>query len=147
MLLDRPVHRYRVPSKTRLAVQEMGAQRLRRQAIAARKRWFTMLGLLASKWPHTQSIEPGGSTRAVDGIERTRLLARIREFRRFLEQQLIAAPLEQVLSLANAADDLQALEAEVVNAERGANRNPEARLAYQIKGPKDSSSAPVLLLV
>ncbi|MGO4392833.1 nickel-dependent hydrogenase large subunit [Variovorax sp. M-6] len=73
-----------------------------RQAIAARQRWFTMLGLLAGKWPHTQSIEPGGSTRAVDGAERTRLLARIREFRRFLEQQLFAAPLEQVLSLASA---------------------------------------------
>jgi Ni,Fe-hydrogenase I large subunit len=76
-----------------------------RQAIAARQRWFTMLGLLAGKWPHTQSIEPGGSTRAVDGAERTRLLARMREFRRFLEQQLFAAPLEQVLSLAS-ADDL-----------------------------------------
>lgn len=70
-----------------------------RQAIAARQRWFTMLGTLAGKWPHTQSIEPGGSSRAIDGAERIRLLSRIREFRRFLEQQLFAAPLEQVLSL------------------------------------------------
>uniref|UniRef100_UPI000D3D004B nickel-dependent hydrogenase large subunit n=1 Tax=unclassified Variovorax TaxID=663243 RepID=UPI000D3D004B len=70
-----------------------------RQAIAARQRWFTMLGTLAGKWPHTQSIEPGGSTRAIDSAERTRLLSRIREFRRFLEQQLFAAPLEQVLAL------------------------------------------------
>ena len=82
-----------------------------RRAIAARQRWFTMLGLLAGKWPHTQSIEPGGSTRAVDGAERTRLLARIREFRRFLEQQLFAAPLQQVLSLAS-ADALWAWDAQ-----------------------------------
>jgi len=33
-----------------------------RAAIAARQRWFEMLGTLAGKWPHTQSIEPGGST-------------------------------------------------------------------------------------
>ncbi len=27
-----------------------------RHAISARQRWFTMLGTLAGKWPHTQSI-------------------------------------------------------------------------------------------
>ena len=35
-----------------------------RAATAARQRWFTLLGTLGGKWPHTQSIEPGGSTRA-----------------------------------------------------------------------------------
>lgn len=70
-----------------------------RAAIAARQRWFTILGTLAGKWPHTQCIEPGGSTRAVDAAERLRLLARVREFRRFLEERLYGAPLEQVTGL------------------------------------------------
>lgn len=72
-----------------------------RQAIAARQRWFELLGTLAGKWPHTQSIEPGGSTRAVEAAERLRLLARVRAFRRFLEQQLFGAALEEVTALDN----------------------------------------------
>ena len=75
-----------------------------RAAIAARQRWFVMLGTLAGKWPHTQSIEPGGSTRAVEAAERTRLLVRVREFRGFLERELFAAPLEQVDALASEAE-------------------------------------------
>lgn len=67
-----------------------------RAAIAARQRLFTLLGTLAGKWPHTQTIEPGGSSRAVEPAERVRLLTRLREFRRFLEQNTFAAPLEQV---------------------------------------------------
>ena len=70
-----------------------------RAAIAARQRWFTLLGTLAGKWPHTQSIEPGGSTRPVEVAERIRLLAMVRDFRGFLERQLFAAPLEQITSL------------------------------------------------
>lgn len=59
-----------------------------RKAIAARARWFELMGTLAGKWPHTQSLEPGGSSRAVEPAERTRLLARVREFRGFLEREL-----------------------------------------------------------
>jgi uptake hydrogenase large subunit len=59
-----------------------------RKAIAARQRWFELLGTLAGKWPHTQGLEPGGSSRAVEPAERTRLLARVREFRGFLEREL-----------------------------------------------------------
>lgn len=70
-----------------------------RAAIAARQRWFTLLGTLAGKWPHTQSIDPGGSTRAIDAAERVRLLARVREFRRFLETHTYGAPLETVVAL------------------------------------------------
>jgi len=70
-----------------------------RAATAARQRWFTLLGTLGGKWPHTQSVEPGGSTRAIDAAERVRLLARVREFRRFLEHQLFDVPLEAIASL------------------------------------------------
>ncbi len=70
-----------------------------REAIAARQRWFTLLGTLGGKWPHTQSIEPGGSSRAVDQAERIRLLSKLREFRSFLERHLFAEPLESIAAM------------------------------------------------
>lgn len=72
-----------------------------RAATAARQRWLTLMGTLGGKWPHTQSIEPGGSTRAVEAVERVRLLARVREFRSFLERQLFGASLETMTELAS----------------------------------------------
>lgn len=70
-----------------------------RLALAARQRWFTLLGTLGGKWPHTHSIQPSGSSRAVDAGERIRLLARVREFRAFLEQTLFGAPLECIAAI------------------------------------------------
>lgn len=75
-----------------------------RLALAARMRWFTILGTLGGKWPHTQSIHPGGSSRAVEAAERIRLLAKVREFRVFLEQTLFQAPLEEVGALRSEAE-------------------------------------------
>jgi uptake hydrogenase large subunit len=82
-----------------------------RAATAARQRWLTLLGTLGGKWPHTQSIEPGGSTRAIDAAERVRLLAKVREFRGFLERQLFGAPLEALTELAS-EDELWAWHAQ-----------------------------------
>lgn len=70
-----------------------------RLALAARQRWFNLLGILGGKWPHTQAILPGGSSRAVERSERIRLLARVREFRSFLEQTTFGAPLEEVAAI------------------------------------------------
>ncbi len=70
-----------------------------RAALAARQRWFEIVGTLGGKWPHTHSIQPGGSARAVDASERLRLLARVRELRAFLEATTFAAPLEEVAGL------------------------------------------------
>lgn len=70
-----------------------------RLALAARQRWFMLLGTLGGKWPHTQSIQPGGSSRAIDSAERLRLLALVREMRAFLEQTLFGAPLEAIGAL------------------------------------------------
>lgn len=95
----RPVyarHRWHAEAVRRFA-PETGEQV--RAATAARQRWFTLLGTLGGKWPHTQSVEPGGSTRAIDAAERVRLLAKVREFRGFLERQLYGAPLEAVAAL------------------------------------------------
>lgn len=74
-----------------------------RAAIAARQRWFTLLGTLGGKWPHTHSVQPGGSTRAIDAAERLRLLARVREFRAFLERNTFGDALEAVAALDSAA--------------------------------------------
>ncbi|MEY4763386.1 MAG: hypothetical protein RI907_59 [Pseudomonadota bacterium] len=70
-----------------------------RQATAARQRWFQILGTLGGKWPHTQSLVPGGSARPVDLSERLRLLELVREMRAFLETTLFDAPLEAIASL------------------------------------------------
>lgn len=70
-----------------------------RLALAARKRWLDLIGTLGGKWPHTGSVHPGGSTRAIDPAERLRLLTRVREFRQFLERELFAAPLERINQL------------------------------------------------
>jgi len=70
-----------------------------RAAIAARQRWFELIGTLGGKWPHTHSIQPGGSSRAVDAAERLRLLAKVREFRAFLEATTFGAQLEEVATL------------------------------------------------
>ena len=72
-----------------------------RAATAARQRWLTLMGTLGGKWPHTQSIEPGGCARPIDAAERVRLLAKVREFRAFLERDFLAAPLESFTQLAD----------------------------------------------
>ncbi|WP_341892099.1 nickel-dependent hydrogenase large subunit [Variovorax sp. YR752] len=70
-----------------------------RAALAARQRWFEIMGTLGGKWPHTLSIQPGGSARGVEASERIRLLAKVREFRAFLERTTFGAPLEEVSAL------------------------------------------------
>lgn len=74
-----------------------------REAVAVRQRWFHIMGTLGGKWPHTQSIVPGGSTRNLSGAERYRLGARVAEMRSFLERVLWGAPLEEVLALPDQA--------------------------------------------
>jgi hydrogenase large subunit len=74
-----------------------------RRAIAARQRWFELMGTLGGRWPHTHSVLPGGSARAIEAAERSRLQGRVREFRRWLESDLFAAPLEQVVALESLA--------------------------------------------
>lgn len=93
------------------ALGSQGGGEHARAATAARQRWFTLMGTLGGKWPHTQSIAPGGSSRAIDAAERIRLLAKVREFRSFLETTLYAAPLEEVAGLRSEAE-LQAWHAQ-----------------------------------
>jgi Ni,Fe-hydrogenase I large subunit len=69
--------------------------------LPARAQFMHIMGILAGKWPHTLSIQPGGSTRAVAPGEAARLAAILRTFRRFLERQLIGDQLERVTALDN----------------------------------------------
>ena len=70
-----------------------------REALAVRQRWLQIMGTLGGKWPHTQSIVPGGSTHNLSGPERYRLGARVAEMRGFLERVMLGAALEEVLAL------------------------------------------------
>ena len=70
-----------------------------REAVAVRQCWLQIMGTLGGKWPHTQSIVPGGTSRGISSSERYRLGARVSEMRSFLERVLYAAPLEDVLAL------------------------------------------------
>ncbi len=69
------------------------------QAMAARKDFLHLMGIMAGKWPHTLTIQPGGSARAVESGERLRLLAILAQFRGFLERHLFGAPLERIVAL------------------------------------------------
>lgn len=70
-----------------------------REVLPARAEFLHLMGLLAGKWPHTLSIQPGGSTRPVQRQERLRLLTLISGFRRFLERTLFGDDLERICAL------------------------------------------------
>ena len=72
--------------------------------LTARAKFMEMMGLLAGKWPHTLAVQPGGSTRPLQGSEVIRLQRDLREFRRFLESVIFAAPLERIVELSSRAD-------------------------------------------
>ncbi len=69
------------------------------EVLPARTRFMHMMGLLAGKWPHTLAVQPGGSTRPLQGSEVYRLHRILREFRGFLESVTFGARLEEVAAL------------------------------------------------
>lgn len=75
------------------------------QMLPARAGLMNLMGVLAGKWPHTLSIQPGGSTRAITRAEQARLRLMLAGFRGFCETVLFAAPLEQVAAF-NSRDAL-----------------------------------------
>lgn len=72
-----------------------------REVLPARAEFLHLMGLLAGKWPHSLSIQPGGTTRPVQRHERLRLLAIVKGFRRFLEQTTFGDDLERVAAIEN----------------------------------------------
>lgn len=70
-----------------------------REALPARAGLLETMGPIAGKWPHSLAFRPGGATRAIDLGEQMRLIARLAEFRGFVEKTLFAAPIETVIEL------------------------------------------------
>ncbi len=73
-----------------------------REASNARAEFLHLMGLLAGKWPHTLSLQPGGSARPIETKEKVRLLAVLGSFRSFLESHTFGDRLEHVTALAGA---------------------------------------------
>ncbi len=73
------------------------------EVLPARAEFLHLMGILAGKWPHSLSIQPGGSTRAVDRQERSKIITIIHSFRRFLENHLFGDKLEIICALNSAA--------------------------------------------
>lgn len=67
--------------------------------LRARAEFMHITGILAGKWPHTLSLQPGGVTTSVGSAEKVQLLAILQEFRQFLEQILFGDRLEAVAEL------------------------------------------------
>lgn len=77
-----------------------------RDVLPARAAFMHLMGVLAGKWPHTQSLHPGGSAKPLAQGEVLQVVAVLREFRRFLENHVFGDRLEAVAELAG-ADDLE----------------------------------------
>ncbi|MDO6460930.1 nickel-dependent hydrogenase large subunit [Granulosicoccaceae sp. 1_MG-2023] len=67
--------------------------------LQARAAFLNITGILAGKWPHSMSLQPGGSTRAVAPQERIRLLALLGQFRQFLQTTLFGDSLDNIAAL------------------------------------------------
>ncbi len=78
-----------------------------RELLPARSQFMHLMGILAGKWPHTLTIQPGGSTRAVVPSELSRISAILSAFRAFLERTLFGDELERIVAL-ESAGELQA---------------------------------------
>ena len=74
-----------------------------RDMLPARAEFMHVAGLLAGKWPHTLTIQPGGSTKAVNKGEKARLRGLLSNFRRFLERFFFSAPLDSFVELKSKA--------------------------------------------
>jgi Ni,Fe-hydrogenase I large subunit len=76
------------------------------EVLPARAEFMHLMGVMAGKWPHTLSLQPGGSARPLEEAEVLRLVTVLRGFRRFLERHTFGDDLETVAAL----DSLAALE-------------------------------------
>lgn len=67
--------------------------------LPVRARFMNVMGYLAGKWPHTLSVQPGGSSRPLEMAEKLRLKILLAEFRGFLENTLFGDKLAAVAAL------------------------------------------------
>jgi hydrogenase large subunit len=69
------------------------------EILPVRAKFMNVMGYLAGKWPHTLSLQPGGSARPLEEAEKLRLKILLAEFRGFLEKTLFGDKLENVSAL------------------------------------------------
>lgn len=67
--------------------------------LPVRAKFMNVMGYLAGRWPHTLSVQPGGSSRPLEEAEKLRLKMLLAEFRAFLERTLFGDRLEAVAAL------------------------------------------------
>jgi hydrogenase large subunit len=67
--------------------------------LPVRAKFMNVMGYLAGRWPHTLSLQPGGSSRALEEVEKVRLRILLTEFRGFLESTLFGDRLEAVAAM------------------------------------------------
>lgn len=85
--------------------------------LPARAKFMHLMGYLAGKWPHTLSLQPGGSARPLEDAEKLRIAILLREFRSFLERILFGDRLENVAALDSEASLLRWMEARTTQAD------------------------------
>lgn len=74
-----------------------------RELLPARAAFLELMGFLAGRWPHTGSVQPGGTAQPVQAAQRLRMIARLTAFRNFLESTLFGDSLEAIDALDGAA--------------------------------------------
>ncbi len=70
-----------------------------REMLAPRAQFLHVVGLLAGKWPHTLTLQPGGAARVAAAHEIRQLLGILAGFRRYLERTLLGGALEAFAAL------------------------------------------------
>jgi hydrogenase large subunit len=93
---DRPWHAETEPRFRALSGTAAGI------VLPARAHFMHLMGLLAGKWPHSLSLQPGGTSKPVQAQERIRVLSILVAFRRFLERETFGDPLETFVALDSA---------------------------------------------
>lgn len=87
------------------------------EVLPARAKFMHSMGYLAGKWPHTLSLQPGGSSRPLELAEQIRLSILLTEFRAFLERTLFGDKLETVVCLNSEAALLAWMESRKTSAD------------------------------
>lgn len=79
-----------------------------KEFLQARAQFLHLVGLMAGKWPHTLTIQPGGVTRSIEKQEQFKLRSILSGMRMFLEKTLFGCSLEEFGALTS-EDDLHNL--------------------------------------
>lgn len=74
------------------------------ELLPARASFLGLMGILAGRWPHTLSLQPGGTSRAATAAEKIQLHLLLRAFRAFLEGTLLGDGLERFAALRSARE-------------------------------------------